>query len=577
MSVRLSRRATLRAALTSAAVGSALLAAAPLAQAKAVDATIRVKCDFGFQYYGIAPFAVKVTGTVPDQTAPGQAVDLSNVKVKLDLAYLLTQMPTVPVPPPNTVYAHLFDFTYALKGATAAQLASASVPQALPPATETSTYLGDFDPTANLGTSTLTTAGAAPVVVRLGSFGHGLQTVRGDGPEPTGIPQRTECKPVPGQPPIAVVPSTGPVPGPPTITSISPDRADVLGGTVVTIKGRNLASTNSVVPSWLDQLPFEVVDDQTITLTTRKVYAPHLGYLQLWTDFGQTEPTTFTYTDAPPAEPTITSLSPRRGADQGPVEVTLTGTNLNRLERVDFGPTASADIVEASADGTTARVRLASSISNVGATEVDVRAKGIPGCVDDCLSENTPADDFEFYDVGPQVWGLWPTNDPAGNPKAGDSVSFNGYSLDRTTGVKFGDVPATSFKVLGASTIQAIVPPGVVGTVRVTALGQPSGVEPLDTPSDEITIIGGTPPTVDKIWHEATANVGGLVALTGSDFTKVKSIRVGAAAVRPTLVAGSKTLWFFAPKLAAGSYPVTVTTLAGGESQASLTKLLTYR
>ncbi|MCA1683769.1 MAG: right-handed parallel beta-helix repeat-containing protein, partial [Actinobacteria bacterium] len=77
-------------------------------------------------------------------------------------------------------------------------------------------------------------------------------------------------------------------------------------------------------------------------------------------------------------------------------------------------------------------------------------------------------------------WGCSPrrTRPPTGGTK----VLITGYDVGSATQVLFGDIPATSFTVLGPGQIEAVAPPHAAGQVDVTVV-TPSGTTAAGTAS----------------------------------------------------------------------------------------------
>ncbi|BAU52956.1 galactose-binding domain-containing protein [Mucilaginibacter gotjawali] len=67
------------------------------------------------------------------------------------------------------------------------------------------------------------------------------------------------------------------------------------------------------------------------------------------------------------------------------------------------------------------------------------------------------------FDVNPKIKSFLPDTG-----KTGDTILIKGINFNTASGVSFGSMPATSFKILSDTTIKAVVGTGTSGTVSVT-------------------------------------------------------------------------------------------------------------
>jgi hypothetical protein len=166
--------------------------------------------------------------------------------------------------------------------------------------------------------------------------------------------------------------------------------------------------------------------------------------------------------------------------------VTITGANFTDASSVKFGGVEAASFKVDSASGITAIV----GEGNSG--EVTV------------TTPNGTAALAGFFFQGPIIDNFTPTT---GNP--GTEVIISGSNLSDVSEVKFGGTPASSFSLVSANVIKAIVAAGSAGEVSVT------------TPYGTATLGGFTfgAPTITSIAPEF-GYAGSVVTITGTNFNK---------------------------------------------------------
>ncbi|MDR7273896.1 IPT/TIG domain-containing protein [Catenuloplanes atrovinosus] len=179
---------------------------------------------------------------------------------------------------------------------------------------------------------------------------------------------------------------------------------------------------------------------------------------------------------------------------------------------------------------------------------------------------DTPAQETEPV---PTVAALSARSGPA---VGGTAVTITGSGLATATAVTFGGKPATfSASVTGGVTkLTATAPAGVSGTTVDVAVTNGGGTSAAGTAARFTYTPNG--PAVSALAPSSVVVYGGsTVTLTGTDLTGVRSVTVGTRAVGYRAVAGGATLTFTTPALAAGTYPVTVTTAYGKSTPVTLT------
>jgi len=132
---------------------------------------------------------------------------------------------------------------------------------------------------------------------------------------------------------------TGPVP---SITSLSVNVGPAPGGTAVTISGTNFVDGATVTFGGISATSVVVVSPTQITCAT-PAHAAGVAVVTVLNPGGHScnSPIGFTYE----AAPTITSISPVKGASAGDTYVTITGSDFKSGASVTFGGTAATSIV----------------------------------------------------------------------------------------------------------------------------------------------------------------------------------------------------------------------------------------
>ena len=164
--------------------------------------------------------------------------------------------------------------------------------------------------------------------------------------------------------------------------------------------------------------------------------------------------------------PTIDSIDPASGPEGGGTVVRLKGSRFNGVTGVTFGTHFATSFHVDSSTSMTA-----------------VSPPAVPGTVGVSVAlrrgtASAPSLDAQFtYLSRPIVDSLDPN---AGPTTGGTSVTIGGSYFRDVTAVRFGSVPAASYKVLSQTVIQAVSPPGAAGTVDVTvtaATGTSAGAD----------------------------------------------------------------------------------------------------
>jgi hypothetical protein len=288
---------------------------------------------------------------------------------------------------------------------------------------------------------------------------------------------------------------------PPVVTDLDPTEGPESGGTPVTITGEGFTGTTGVTFGG-EPAEFEVIDDETIEAVSPGG-APGTVTVEIEHPGGDVEAGEFEYLN----EPSVTTVDPRTGPEDGGTLVTITGEGFTGSTGVTFGGVAGTefDVV----DDTTITV-----LTPAGAPAT------VPIVVENPVAD-AAAGDFTYV-AGTEVTGITPGSGPE---DGGNTVTIAGVCFTGATGVTFGGVPATSFTVVNDTTITAVVPAGTPGTVDVTVVGAAAcGTDSL--PDGYEYIAKPTVTAIDPTEGPETGDT--LVTIEGDGFTGTTGVLFGA-------------------------------------------------
>ncbi|MGW5443166.1 IPT/TIG domain-containing protein [Streptomyces asiaticus] len=318
---------------------------------------------------------------------------------------------------------------------------------------------------------------------------------------------------------------------PPVISSVSPAAGSPGGGTPVTLTGSNFTQATTVRFGPNYALSYTVVSATQITA----VAPPGSGTVQITvtTPAGTSNGVAFGYV----AAPTLTAISPASGPTAGGTTVTLTGTNLLGATAVRFGAVNATSFTVVSATQITA-------VAPAGSGTVQVTVTG-PGGTSNGVS-------YSYVAVAaPVLTSVSPAQGPVGG---GNTVTLSGSGLMGATAVRFGAVNATSFTVVSATQITAVVPSGS-GTVQVTVTG-PGGT----SNGVSYAYVAVAAPALTSVSPgQGPVGGGNTVMLSGSGLTGVTAVTFGSTPALSFTVASATQITAVAPPGAAGPVQITVT------------------
>jgi hypothetical protein len=222
--------------------------------------------------------------------------------------------------------------------------------------------------------------------------------------------------------------------------------------------------------------------------------------------------------------------------------VTITGTNFTGATAVSFGGTAATSFTVVSATSITAVV-------GTGKTG-NVRVVTANGAI--------TKSGFTYLAL-PTLSSFSPT--AAGT---GQTVTISGTNFTGATIVSFGGTPATSFTVVSATSIAAVVGAGATGSVSVTTsngIGSRAG----------FTFISATTAPAISSFTPTSGKTGQVVTITGTNFTGATAVSFGGTAATTFTVVSATSI--NATVGAGASGTVSVTTASGTGTLAGFTYL----
>jgi hypothetical protein len=175
---------------------------------------------------------------------------------------------------------------------------------------------------------------------------------------------------------------------PPTVTGVSPNAGPLVGGTVVTITGTNLANATLVefnsIPATVvnDSANQIIVDAPANSVGTADITVTSVGGTSALSSADQ-----FTYA----APPNITAVSPSSGPIWGGTSITISGSNLATATAVEFGSIAATFVIDSATE-------ITATSPEVSAGTVDVTVTTAGG-----TSNKSAADQFTIIKATPSL------------------------------------------------------------------------------------------------------------------------------------------------------------------------------
>ncbi|MDP1823565.1 MAG: IPT/TIG domain-containing protein [Archangium sp.] len=334
----------------------------------------------------------------------------------------------------------------------------------------------------------------------------------------------------------------------PAITSVSPARGPVGGGTTITLTGTDFQAGASVQLGGVPAFAVTVTSATTATAVTNGSAAGAVDVVLTNPDTQRaTLAGAFTYD----AAPTLTAVSPISGTTAGGTVVTLTGTGFGAGTQVRFGTDGATGVTVVSPTQLTALT----PAHAVGVVEVRVTSLDSQSA--------TLARAYRFV-APPTVTMAAPgTGDVAG----GTLVRVTGSGFGAGTTVRFGGTAATNVSLVSSSELDAVTPAHMPGAVDVEV----STDGAIATLSGGFTYTRGAPTLTGVAPPSGPIAGGTLLTLTGTGFAAGATITVGGVPATDVVIVSNVLARAVVPAHAAGIVDVVFTnddaqtsTLTGG-------------
>lgn len=287
---------------------------------------------------------------------------------------------------------------------------------------------------------------------------------------------------------------------PPTISSFTPTSAGA--GITITISGTNLLGATEVKIGGVAASSFTVISPTSISAVVASAAAS--GSVAVTTPGGTATKAGFIFVPTP----VITSFTPTTAATD--TTVTITGSNFTGATSVQFGGVPAASFT----------VTSSTSISAIP-------GNGASGTVSVVTPGGTATLAGFTYIPPPVITSFTPSSGATGA-----TLTISGTGFTGATAVRFGGVNAGSFTVSSATSIAAVIGTGASGDLIVTT---PGG-------SDTASGFSFIPAPVINSFSPAAATKGGIVTITGSNFTNVQSVSFGGTAAATFTVVNATTI-----------------------------------
>jgi hypothetical protein len=336
----------------------------------------------------------------------------------------------------------------------------------------------------------------------------------------------------------------------PTVTAVSPSGGPVVGGNLVTVTGTGFTNATAVAFGHYGAASFTVVSDTQIVVTAPAQLSAATVDVTVTTASGTSSTSSADHFSYSSSAPTVSALSVASGSTAGGTSVVITGTNFTGATQVSFGGVAASSFTVNSATQITA------TAPAQAAGVVDILVTTPNG-----TSAPTTFDQFTYSLPAPTVTALSPTSGATGG---GTLVTVTGTSFTGATKVLFGTTPAELFVVNSATSISAVSPALVAGTVDVTVV-TPSGTSATSS-ADHFTASSGanTPAVTGLSATSGSIGGGGSVTITGTNLAGATEVLFGGvAATSVTVNSATQITVVVPPASATGTVDVTVVTYGG--------------
>ncbi|MCX6421755.1 MAG: IPT/TIG domain-containing protein [Actinobacteria bacterium] len=238
----------------------------------------------------------------------------------------------------------------------------------------------------------------------------------------------------------------------PTISSVTPSRVAIDGGTPFSIRGAALKGAYIGITVGGVTPPNDASVSQALFTAETSAHAAGEVTVSFLTPAGTTT-STITYVDPP----TFTSISPDAGTVDGGTSVVITGTGFTDVTTVEIGGVTATGLTIVS--DTQLTVVTPAHVADLSDVKV--------------ISDFGDVTQFNAYRfaAAPTITGVSPAS---GSSLGGTTVTIDGANFTGATQVKFGTTPGTSLTVVSDTQITVVSPAGT-GTGRGITVTGPGG------------------------------------------------------------------------------------------------------
>ncbi len=268
----------------------------------------------------------------------------------------------------------------------------------------------------------------------------------------------------------------------PVVERIAPDSGPAAGGAKVVIRGKALEGATSVAFGGSPAASYKVLNSRVIMAVSPAGTAGQAVDVTVTTPAGTSgtgSSDLYTYKDAAAPKgnkqaagdaPVVRQVAPKAGPVTGGVRVMVVGDGFKDATAVIFGaePATSFKVLNTHViAAVTPAGTTAGSVDVTVTTSLGTSAIGSGGT-------------YTYKAVDPPlVRHIAPKS--GGPAEGGARVMIIGDNFFGVTGVTFGAVPATSFKVLNSHVIVAISPAGSAGQAVDVTVTTPMGTSPISS------------------------------------------------------------------------------------------------
>ena len=366
-------------------------------------------------------------------------------------------------------------------------------------------------------------------------------------------------------------------PGPAAVYGLHPSHGSSLGGTNVTIYGKDFSGATQVAFGTSAASAVLVgFGGSSITATAPAQGGnPAAVHVTVTTPMGQTSAgpaDLFTY--GPPPQPAIDAISPNSAPTYGGTSVTIYGRGLTAASAVHFG-TVSVPVYSFGVSSDES-VAVLTPYAAPGTVDVTITTPG-------GTSVTSPADRFTFVTPSsPVVTAVSPTSAPAsggfGFGFGANTIYVSGSGLTGAFNVNFGASCSPNVSAFSDNlAVVYAVPPGAANTTVDVTVSTPAGISPTG-PNDKFTYTPTPVPVITAVAPNSGGAEGGtLIWITGQHLGPVTSVRFGTAPPVPAGANSDNLLQIMSPPGTASTTPVDITaTSAGGTSATNAADKFTY-